>query len=58
MMLADIKSEHGGSLQLNSLSLTPVRRGYRCPGGAGRASGERGVGTRAPVPGSIKHGYP
>ncbi|MGB7093491.1 MAG: hypothetical protein WBD62_02470 [Anaerolineales bacterium] len=29
MMLVSIKSEHGGSLQVNSLSLMPVSQGYR-----------------------------
>jgi hypothetical protein len=42
MMLANIKSEHGGSLILNSVSLMPVPR---YPGGTGIR--ERGVGTRA-----------
>ena len=44
MMLADIKSEHGGSLQVNSLSQTPV---VYAPDGVAVSQGYRsGIGEQ------------
>jgi hypothetical protein len=49
MMLVSIKSEHGGSLQLNSVSLMLVPWGYRYPMGTTRAPGERVQGLVPPA---------